>query len=200
MPTDLALLKTQIRKRLLTQRAALDSYIAHDAARAAQGRLLALEIWRAATTVALYMAFRSEMATDLLLEDAWAAGKRVLLPRCRPCDANNGAGDMDLAAVSCMEEIRPGAYGIREPDPEVCLTAGALAPDLAVIPAVAFDRQGFRLGYGGGYYDRYLARPGTHCTRCVGLGFAFQVLNVLPREPWDKPVHFICTEEELIWA
>lgn len=201
MIVDLSDQKKALRTRLAAQRAALAPEIARAAAQAAQARLLGLDRWREAGTVALYMAFRTEMPAEGLLKAAWAAGKRVLLPRCRPCRRDDAPGEpeMDLAAVACLDELKKGAFGILEPDPATCPAEEELAPDLLVTPALAFDRQGFRLGYGGGYYDRYLARPALNNAFCVGLGYALQLLDRLPREPWDRPLHCICTEEEIIW-
>jgi len=187
--------KRELRARFARLREALAPEQARQAALAAQTRLLSLDRWREARTVALYAAFRTETPTATLLAEAWAAGKRVLLPRCRACD---GESTMDLAAVSCLDELAPGAYGILEPDPTTCPAEETL-PELIVAPALAYDRQGYRLGYGGGYYDRYLARPELASAFCVGVGYALQIVDALPREAWDRPLHCICTEEEIIW-
>lgn len=75
-------------------------------------------------------------------------------------------------------------------------TALAFAPDLALLPGVAFDRAGGRLGYGGGYYDRFLEKS-LNCP-CVGLCFEFQLVPSLPLAPWDQRVNYICTEERIL--
>ena len=75
----------------------------------------------------------------------------------------------------------------------------ATAPDLIIAPGLAFDRNGIRLGMGGGYYDRLLALPRHAASRRVGLAFAFQFVDSLPREAWDMPVHAVCTEKGLVW-
>ena len=180
--------------------------------RAAQARILALPDWTAAREVLLYVDFRNEVVTGALLESAWSTGKQVLLPRCR---SESGAqGVMDLALARGAADLRPGAFGILEPAPRACPAVVNCAPDLAVIPAVAYDRRGFRLGYGGGYYDRLLApapdrglmsrgqalpRIDLSRTLRIGLAFACQVRDALPIDPWDMSVHALCTEEAFVW-
>ncbi|MGE4297322.1 MAG: 5-formyltetrahydrofolate cyclo-ligase [Desulfovibrionaceae bacterium] len=203
--------KTVIRKRLLATRLAMGPEQVAAKSRAAQARILALPAWAEARDVLLYVDFRNEVGTRDLLESAWRAGKRVLLPRCR---REAGArGEMNLAVARSAADLCPGAYGIPEPDPGTCPALARCAPDVAVIPAVAYDRHGFRLGYGGGYYDRLLAPPmdsgagggasgpGVDMRRTlrIGLAFAFQVCDALPVDPWDMPVHALCTEEALLW-
>lgn len=77
--------------------------------------------------------------------------------------------------------------------------AGPPAPDLIIAPGLAFDRNGIRLGMGGGYYDRLLALPRHAASRRVGLAYSFQLVDSLPREAWDMPVHAVCTEKGLVW-
>ena len=72
----------------------------------------------------------------------------------------------------------------------------AFAPDIALLPGVAFDLAGGRLGYGGGYYDRFLEKA-LNCPR-VGLCFEFQLVSSLPLAPWDQRVNYICTEERIL--
>jgi 5-formyltetrahydrofolate cyclo-ligase len=189
--------KKALRASMAASRAALSPAQAELAARAAQERVWGLRRWREAETVALYMAFRAETSAALLLERAWAEGKRALLPRCPRCGPE-GARVMEFAPVRCLEELCPGAYGILAPDPGRCPTETACVPDLLVAPGLAFDRQGYRLGYGGGYYDRYLARPELRGTFCVGLCFAVQLIDELPHDPWDRRLHCVCTEEETL--
>ena len=93
------------------------------------------------------------------------------------------------------EPLVPGAWGIREPTAE----APTVAPDLLLVPLAAFDRRGFRLGYGGGYYDRTLtALRGLKSIVAVGLGFAAQEVARVPDLPYDARLDFVLTEREAI--
>lgn len=179
--------KDMLRTNLLAARKALPAKVRRAASRAACRRVMELEAWTGAACVLLYAPFRQEVDATPLMEAAWVAGKRVLLPRClRDCP-----GEMETAPAACLADLAPGMYGIREPAGHC--EAVEDCPDLAVLPGVGYDRDLFRLGYGGGYYDRFLAaHPGI---RTVGLAFSVQVLESLPHDPWDKPVNHLVTEE-----
>lgn len=198
-----------LRRAMLARRAALPPEEAARLGHAAQDALLASPAWQAARQVLLYVAVRNETATARLLDAAWADGKQVLLPRCvtsapQEDAAANCDNEMCLAPCACAADLKPGRYGISEPDPARCPAidmdaATNFAPGLAIIPGVAFDRQGNRLGHGAGYYDRFLAHPAMARTALVGLAYAFQIVPALPVAPWDRPVHALCTEEGLTW-
>ncbi len=159
-----------------------------------QERILALPAFAAARTVLLYSPVRGEADTSLLLEHLWRRGARVLLPRCRP----ERPGEMDLFCVAGLAELKPGAWGIPEPDPAACDLFEGCAIDLAVVPGVAFDRAGARLGLGGGYYDRLLAQPDMAACLKIAPAYGFQVVERLPREAWDRPMDIILTESETL--
>ena len=169
----------------------------------AQNRLMESALWKNVRSVALYVGVRGELGTQALLRAAWQAGMLVWLPRVR----RSKPGFMDFVACSGPEQLRPGPLGLLEPHdslpgfgPEAAGGSGAgahpLAPDLALLPGVAFDLTGGRLGYGGGYYDRFLEK-GFACPR-VGLCFEFQLVESLPLAPWDQRVNYICTEERML--
>ena len=187
--------KTALRTQLLARRRALGAPELERSSRAVQARLAGLPAWRKAREVLAYMAFGGEVATTGLIEELWGRGALVYVPRCRPEEP----GQVDLACLTCFDQLRPGQYGIMEPDPAQCQWLDGCAPDLALIPAVGFDRRGGRLGFGQGYYDRLLARPGFSETLLVGLAHSFQLVAALPQEPWDRPVHVIVTDKETVW-
>jgi len=186
--------KADLRRTLLARRRALPETWVQEASQAIQAAIMALPAFEQAREVLLYMAVRNEVRTNLLLDTLLRRGARVLLPRCEV--GNTGA--MHLACLTCSEELRPGSYGIPEPDPARCARIEDFAPDMALVPGVAFDRQGRRLGHGGGYYDRLLASPALARTLLLAPAYAFQVLDELPVEPWDRPVHCLITENDII--
>lgn len=191
--------KKSIRKRLLAHRDALPRGQVDALSRAAQQRLLADTVWKTAKQVVLYYPIRNEADTRKLLNRAWQEGKSVLLPRVDP----ERRGEMSLVLCHGEHELVRGTFGVREPDPVYCPALSpddpAFSPDLAVIPGVGFDRKGNRLGFGAGYYDRYLSHPAMQRTKRVGLAYAFQVLEALPTDLWDTPMHALCTDKEMIW-
>ena len=139
--------------------------------------------WRSAGTVLLYHALADEVDTTLLLECALREGKRVLLPKV--C-----GDDLTLHWYNGPRNVAPGAFGILEPvTPAVDLKP--LRVDLAVVPGVAFDGCGHRLGRGRGYYDRLL--PRLECCCKVGVCFPFQRLEHVPGEEHDMLMDEIIT-------
>lgn len=166
-----------------------------------QEKLLASSLWQKARRVAAYVSVKGEVGTDIILAEAWRTGREVFLPRCRRREEPGWPGGMDFILCRGPEELTPSPFGIPEPE----LTPGArlladselAAPDtLIIVPALAFDRAGFRLGYGGGYYDRLLAR--ATCPT-VGLCFHELLFDSLPRDAWDRPAHAVCSEEALLF-
>jgi 5-formyltetrahydrofolate cyclo-ligase len=187
--------KAALRKAILSRRAGLNEKEVRLASLAATVLVERLERWRSAKEVMVYLAFKGEIETTELLQDLWNRRVRVLAPRCRPWED----GILDVACISCLSDLAPGAYGILEPKEDRCPTLGRFSPGVALIPAVAFDRRGARLGFGQGYYDRLLAGSQFDNTFLIGLAHSFQVVEHLPRDSWDKPVHVVVTEEEIIW-
>lgn len=188
--------KQRLRTDMTIRRAAQSPALIREKGALAQRALLDCDAWQKSRQVALYMAVRGEMPTDMLLAEAWNAGRQVLLPRCRKGEI----GAMEFVPCASLEDLETGSFGIPEPLPRLPAldwNHPDLIPDVLVAPGVAFDRRGFRLGYGAGYYDRALARQRERLS--VGLAFAWQVLEALPAEPWDCPVTCLCTEEGIIW-
>ncbi len=188
--------KSAIRKEILALRKALSPDTLQATAKAASAHILDLPQWQTANQVLLYMPIANEIDTKILLENAWATGKEVLLPRCD----TKQKGIMHVALCQSMDDLCVGAYGILEPT-ERCsaLEPSQLRCQLAMIPAVAFDAHGNRLGYGGGYYDRFLAHESMASTCLVGFAHHVQIVPELPAEPWDRTMHAVCSELGLTW-
>ncbi len=191
----LALQKRQIRKDVLATREQLPGYIraSHDAA--ITGRLLALPEYRQATTVLGYMNFGSEYASELWVVQALKDGKRVALPRVNP-----HTNRLDLYRVDDLQsQLVQGLWGIREPVAERCERLDDINEvEFALLPGIAFSRNGARLGYGGGFYDKLLAkhRPSL----LVAAAYGLQVVTKIPQEATDVRVDRIVTEVETITA
>lgn len=152
-------------------------------------RVVALDAWRAADAVFTYLSIGSEVDTRVLIRAAWAAGKVVVLPRCEP------GRRLAWYVVDALEGLAPGAFGILEPapDPARLVSPGDFGHPLAIVPGLAFDRAGFRLGYGGGYYDRFLA---SFTGVSVGLARGPLPCHLAAGliEPHDRPVDLVVTE------
>jgi len=191
--------KSALRTELRTRRLALAPGPEGELrSRLMQERLLASPLWRDCRRVAAYMAVKGEAGTSLLLDEARRTGRALFLPRCRRQGEEGWPGGMDFLLCEAGTPLILSRFGIPEPPPDAPALSPAelAAPDtLLIVPALAFDREGFRLGYGGGYYDRVLARAACPS---VGLAFHSLLLPQLPRDPWDQAVHAVCTEEILL--
>ncbi|QYR20845.1 5-formyltetrahydrofolate cyclo-ligase [Paenibacillus sp. sptzw28] len=142
-----------------------------------------------------YAPFRSELDTSLLARWGWQTGTTVIVPRCIREDRS-----MELYVIRGWEELSPGAYGIMEPDATRAQRCGdLLIPDVVFVPGLAFDTNGGRLGYGGGYYDRFRDRlcavaAGTMVPPWIGIGYESQWMDNVPMESHDARVDAVVTE------
>jgi 5-formyltetrahydrofolate cyclo-ligase len=145
------------------------------------------EVYQNAQVILAYLSTRQEPDLSMLWTDD-VRPKRWGLPRCVGQELA-----WHLCAPSNPEQFQVGAYGILEPIASLPI----LEPkevDLILVPAVACDRKGFRLGYGGGFYDRLLSHPQWIGKPTVGIVFEFAYLEQLPSDTWDYPLQSVCTE------
>ncbi|HEU0282277.1 MAG TPA: 5-formyltetrahydrofolate cyclo-ligase [Gallionella sp.] len=187
-------LKQVIRKSTLFLREQLPVDIRAAYSAAITGRLLQLPEYRQAGAVLGYMNFGAEFASELWIEQALKEGKRLALPK-----VNRHTNHLDLYWVDDPEnQLAAGLWGIREPVVERCERLAA--PDeveFALLPGVAFTRDGVRLGYGGGFYDKLLASMAQRPV-LVAAAFALQIVERLPQEATDVKIGWIITERETI--
>jgi 5-formyltetrahydrofolate cyclo-ligase len=182
--------KARLRAEMKALRAGLPAADLHVHAAAAAAQVLALREWREARTVCLYASFKQELGTTPLLQAALRDGKRLVLPRARP------DGTLDLHAIGDLSSLTSSSLGIPEP------AAGSpkVAPesvDFFLVPGLAFDDEGRRLGYGAGFYDRLLAqaRPTAFS---LGYGYEFQVTPEVPTEPHDRLLQAVATPDRVL--
>ena len=148
--------------------------------------------YKAAGTVGLYCSYRSEAGTRALIEQALSEGKQVYLPGC----VTETPPTLALYRIESLEDLREGYKGILEPDPARCerLSKGQRL-DVVVVPGVAFDKKLHRMGYGKGYYDRFL---GARDTFSIGLAYKEQVYDEIPASEYDQRMDMIVTDENII--
>jgi len=141
------------------------------------------------THIFLYFALGSEVPTTEIAKTALSQGKRIAFPKCT--DQN---GNMEFFYVTSPDELNSGMYGIYEPDSFRCEKAIPDADSLVLVPALAFDKNGYRLGYGKGYYDRYL-----NANSCYAVGIAFEecVCDNLPHDNFDCKVNCLVTDKTI---
>ncbi|MDO4574823.1 MAG: 5-formyltetrahydrofolate cyclo-ligase [Planctomycetia bacterium] len=181
--------KTTLRKSLRNRRKTVENREAASAQ--AVRNLMETTFFRTAKTVLVYVSINSELETQTLISSLLVdAEKTCVVPYCLP------DGELGLFRLEGENELAPGAYGIREPRPELRATRNVSVEELnlVVLPGVGFDVQGNRLGQGGGYYDRLLRRLPSQ-TRTVGLAYACQKVAELPTEPHDRKIDTLVTEQ-----
>lgn len=184
--------KTEIREYYLEKRRALTAEERSEKSEKVCRNMLGSATYRYADVLLMYYPKDDEIDIRPIAEAAFAAGKKVAFPRCNPADHT-----MVFHFVSSLEDLLPGSYNIMEPSAELPAfdLADAEKCNVAcVVPAVVFDKKGFRIGYGGGYYDRYLA--GFRGTK-LGLVYRDFIVNSVPHGRFDLTVDVMITERGL---
>lgn len=158
-----------------------------------QRTLRRFKLFSQAGLVLAYVSFGEEVSTRGLICDLLSEGRRVAVPRC-----NTGEKTLDFCEIASFDELVPGAHGILEPAADApVVTVPEMVGSVCLVPGLVFDACGHRVGYGAGYYDRFLAfYPGDK----IALARTTQISsNPLPVDTTDVPVDFIVTED-LIWS
>ena len=144
-------------------------------------------VFEEASHLFTYLNFRSEVDTRSIIEAAWAVGKTVSIPRLK-----GDSAAMEAVPFHAWSELVPGTFGLLEPASYIAPLALPFGT-LILLPGLAFDRNGNRLGYGGGYYDRFLSRPRLRCIK-AGLAYQAQITDLPQPERFDQRVDWIITE------
>jgi len=160
--------------------------------------LFGLSEFTRAKTIAFYVAKQAsrEVETEEMIKESLTAGKRVLVPI-----VDKAAGKIFFSELQDYDsELAPGAFDILEPKPSCRRLVPATESDLMIVPALVFDLQGHRLGYGGGYYDRLLRELASikPSLPFVGLAYELQVVDKLPKTSRDVPVNILVTEKRVL--
>ena len=177
--------KKEIRKELITKLKSLDRRYRKEASEAILREIVKQKEYLLAGTIFIYVGTETEVDTSLIIKDALAKGKKVVVPKTIEL------GLMEACEIDSMEDLQPGRHDILEPmnttyklDPEKI--------DVAYVPCVAYTRDGYRLGYGGGFYDRFLIRGKF---KRILLAFSEMEVDSLPVDYFDEKVHGILNEK-----
>ena len=175
--------KTSLRKQIREQKRAMTPRQIETASQKLCQLFLTSELYRQAKTIYGYLPYNQEVRTVPMLEQALADGKRVAVPKVY-------GDEMKFIYLTDLTQVETGYAGIPEP-----VEDGPVADDptaLVLMPGLAFDREGHRIGYGGGFYDKFLAAEPTHPT--LALCYGFQMVEQLQVEEFDIPVDVV------LWA
>ena len=186
-------MKRTLRQRIIADRAALPHEERARLSGEITAQLLRLPSYSKAHTVLGYVNFGAEFESEAWIRQALHDGKGLLLPK-----VNRVTHELDLYRVTDVDtQLAPGAFGIREPLPQKCVAANLEEADFILLPGVAFGRDGSRLGYGGGFYDKLLARL-NHKPTLVAAAYAIQLAEDIPQEATDQKIDCLVTEKEII--
>jgi 5-formyltetrahydrofolate cyclo-ligase len=180
--------KKEIRTEVKKRRAEADQQVLHRNSMQILETFVNLSEYRDAERLLAYVDAKREVETRLLMEQAWKDGKQVAAPRV------DGGGIMHYYLIQSLQDLETGSFGILEPKASCPLCE--CEEGLLLMPGVAFDEHCHRVGYGGGYYDRYLERhPGlVH----IALAFEFQIFPEVPFEVHDILPEKIVTEQRVL--
>ena len=182
--------KAALRERLLAARRALSDEFRQRLGARIQERVLSSPVWETARCLGCYLALPDEVPTQRLIVAALAQNKTIAAPVILP-----GSDHMSYRRFDTLAELRPGPFGILQP------LQGQEVPSEAInfllVPGVGFDLQGYRLGYGRGYFDRFLT---GYAGYSLGIAFEVQIVAALPVSLHDRPVRQVLTEERSIFA
>lgn len=142
--------------------------------------------------IMVYLDFKHEVKTDFIINYCLQNNKSVYVPICIP-----ETHELCISRITSLQELQSGHFGIREPYSEHLRLSDSSLVDLVLVPGVAFDRSGNRIGFGAGYYDRFLKRLKPGAVKAA-IAYSFQVVDLVPADEYDIPADYIITEKETI--
>ena len=183
--------KTEIRKTLLKQRRVLSASKKTQYELQMLNSLRTWDVFKEACIIHIFLSKADEPETSQIIELAWKSGKKIGVPCVLPDTL-----ELLHSQLISFEDLRPGALGVLEPSLEQRTALTPESFDLVIVPGVAFDRQGGRLGYGKGYYDRFLKM--TRAFR-IGVCFSSQIVESVPMEDHDIHMQGLISEKGWQW-
>lgn len=191
-PQDIRAAKQTLRVACKTARSNMSAEEKATRDKAIADRLFSLSVYQEAHTLLCYVSSAIEVDTRAILEHALRCGKTVAVPRCV-----SGTRDMEFYILPGFSVLSRGAYGILEPDPTQCAPLTDQSLGLCIVPALSYDETGYRLGFGKGYYDRFLSR---FSGKTVGLVYEKSFVQSLPHDELDCRVDTVLTEARTYYS
>ena len=178
--------KKEIRERLIHMRSELSPGSREKKTAAVTGRILALTWFQKAETIYSYIDCKGEIGTRAVIQEAFRLGKRVAVPRVLE-------DHMEFYYIRSLKEVEPGTFQILEP---VTQDMADGSEGLMLLPGIAFDKNRNRIGYGKGYYDRYLTN--NRNLKTVAIAFDLQIIDQIDADAWDIKPDCLITEKKQI--
>ena len=187
-PIDIRGYKQDLRARSKERRANMDKNEKQLLDKQIAENVRRLKEYRPAKTLLIYMSTPIEIDTIEIIKTAWKEGKKVAVPRCIP-----GTRDMEFHYIESFDDVKPGSFSVLEPDensPIVTDFSGCLM----IVPGMHFDMKGYRIGYGKGYYDRYMVR---FTGISAGLCYSSELKPFLYHGKYDRHVDIVVTDKRI---
>lgn len=160
--------------------------------RSIHANLINHEKWKQSQTIAVTISMVLEINTYPVIEQAWKEDKTVVVPKCQP-----ESKTMTFYRLEDISQLEKSFYGLKEPNPSISQAINPSSIEWMIVPGLIFDGNGFRIGHGGGYYDRFLAK---NSLSTVSLSYLEQLVTTVPHDNYDVPVDVIVTPEKVIQA
>ncbi|WP_455539757.1 5-formyltetrahydrofolate cyclo-ligase [Terrisporobacter sp.] len=186
-------MKKEFRKKVIALRKEKDLDFIKYNSEIITDKLLQMDCIKNAQTIMLYLDFNNEVCTDILIKKLISMGKIV----ASPITIMSERKLIPSQITDLKNGIQYGAYNIREPKPECSPSIDIKKLDVVIVPAVAYDKNCYRLGYGGGFYDRFLGNLREDAVT-VGIAFDLQIFDEVPKEPHDAQLDYIVTESTIL--
>ncbi len=185
--------KKELRQQMIRQRKSLSPLELKERSREIFQRLQGLEAYKNATKLMTYVPFQEEIHTTLVIEDFLEQNRQVFIPVTRPKEKKIIISEL----LDLKKDLETGHFGVMEPKPYAFRPKNPQTLDLVIVPGLAFTKSGYRIGYGGGYYDRFLPTLKQNPVT-IALALDFQIVDSLPLNQYDVPVDMIVTEDQVI--
>lgn len=187
-PIDIRKYKQELRLKCREKRTGLDREEKAKLDKSVAENVRRLKEYRPSHTVLIYMSTPIEVDTISIIKNAWEDGKKVAVPRCIP-----ESRDMEFHYIDNLECLHPGTFGVLEPDPSLPIVK-VFSGCLMIVPGMQFDMRGYRIGYGKGYYDRYMVR---FTGISAGICYADELKPFMYHGRYDRHVDIVVTDKRI---
>lgn len=188
---DIRKYKYDLRAKMKQIRTNMDESVQSRLNRAIRIKLFTSREYKECSTVIIYISTPIEVDTKGIIIRAWKDGKSVIVPKCI-----DGTHEMDFYRIRSYNDVEPGTFGVLEPVEDKAKKVTTFKNSICIVPALSYDKFGYRLGYGGGYYDRFLSK---YNGKKIGIVYNDCISQKLVHGRYDVPVDMVITENEVVY-